>query len=559
MDVGPLPPTNYGPGFKRARAGTLPSNVQLAAQRYASTLGGSSHSGMPQDVPLSQSSNALGGIIGSGAMSSGNLVGAAASVTRPSLRHASTAAPALGERAANSRLRSGSLTLPPSGPIAAPSSNNAFGSSLYPSSWLNPQTGYSVLEEHRSLNSSDSLAGDDVHTLDYLGLDDRSRAPQPATVTELRSQAQAAIAGRLRATTVSNPYRNRPMQPMAAPQGSEEYDEMDEYDSPNAYHNRVDTMNGGMGSGIYYNAEQNPYVARGFKQGQHLGVSVRTRATSVGALEDPSRLRQSPVYGDISPGGLLSQSGGSAANVIMRGLVDSKNQNQAGRLQQIQPGRYSPGDVSPSGGRLTSAGVNFLQPPQGQQPRSLSPKGETPQIQTPSRSLWIGNLDTTATKETLLTVFSPYGAIESLRLLPEKECGFVNFLDINDAVRAKDDVLNRLGGNIGLPNGQPVRIGFGKADSAPAQPSKANGPVNMNVNVLASTAGAPAGMEVQSTPTRALWIGSIPSTTTPATILSIFAPFGPIESARVLTHKNCGFGMCTFLLLLDTYLRFSQL
>jgi protein JSN1 len=183
----------------------------------------------------------------------------------------------------------------------------------------------------------------------------------------------------------------------------------------------------------------------------------------------------------------------------------------------------------------------MLQPPSGQ-PRSLSPKGESPQIQTPSRSLWIGNLDATATKETLLTVFSPYGAIESLRLLPEKECGFVNFLDINDAIRAKEDVLNRLGGNIGLPNGQAVRIGFGKADSAPAQPAKANGPVTPNNNILASTAGAPAGMEVQSTPTRALWIGSIPSTTTPATILSIFAPFGPIESARVLTHKNCGFG-----------------
>lgn len=224
----------------------------------------------------------------------------------------------------------------------------------------------------------------------------------------------------------------------------------------------------------------------------------------------------------------------------MRGLVDNKAQLQPGRLSQQMPqGRYTAGDISP--GRLAAGNAGFLQPPPGQ-PRSVSPKSETPQIQTPSRSLWIGNLDTTATKETLLTVFSPYGAIESLRLLPEKECGFVNFLDMNDAVRAKDDVLNRLGGNIGLPNGQLVRIGFGKADSAPAQPAKANGPVNVSSNVMASTAGAPAGMEVQSTPTRALWIGSIPSTTTPATILSIFSPFGPIESARVLTHKNCGFG-----------------
>ena len=54
----------------------------------------------------------------------------------------------------------------------------------------------------------------------------------------------------------------------------------------------------------------------------------------------------------------------------------------------------------------------------------LSPKNENSpaQIQTPSRSLWIGNLDSTVTSEQLIHVFAPYGAIESLRLLPEKVC-----------------------------------------------------------------------------------------------------------------------------------------
>ena len=126
----------------------------------------------------------------------------------------------------------------------------------------------------------------------------------------------------------------------------------------------------------------------------------------------------------------------------------------------------------------------------------------------------------------------------------------MNFVDQADAIRAKDDVLNRLGGDIGMPNGQTVRIGFGKADSAPVAPAKGT---NINSPVATSPGGTVkpgagnnaglAGMDaqLQSTPTRALWIGSIPSTTTPATILSVFSPFGPIESARVLTHKNCGF------------------
>ncbi len=121
-------------------------------------------------------------------------------------------------------------------------------------------------------------------------------------------------------------------------------------------------------------------------------------------------------------------------------------------------------------------------------------------------------------------------------------------MDQADAIRAKEDVLNRLGGNIGMQNGQTVRIGFGKAESAPVAPAKGTpaSPGPTSPGGAAKSTSAAAGMggmdaQLQSTPTRALWIGSIPSTTTPATILSVFSPYGPIESARVLTHKNCGF------------------
>lgn len=99
-----------------------------------------------------------------------------------------------------------------------------------------------------------------------------------------------------------------------------------------------------------------------------------------------------------------------------------------------------------------------------------------------------------------------------------------------------------------MPNGQTVRIGFGKADSAPIAPAKgsnanATRPTSPNTAAKANSNPNSNNMDaqLQSTPTRALWIGSIPSTTTPATILSVFSPYGPIESARVLTHKNCGF------------------
>lgn len=42
-------------------------------------------------------------------------------------------------------------------------------------------------------------------------------------------------------------------------------------------------------------------------------------------------------------------------------------------------------------------------------------------------------------------------------------------------------------------------------------------------------------------PTRSLWLGNIPASTTTTSLIHIFQPFGTVESARVLTHKNCGF------------------
>ncbi|KAF3022439.1 hypothetical protein E8E14_008200 [Neopestalotiopsis sp. 37M] len=42
-------------------------------------------------------------------------------------------------------------------------------------------------------------------------------------------------------------------------------------------------------------------------------------------------------------------------------------------------------------------------------------------------------------------------------------------------------------------------------------------------------------------PTSALWLGSIPTSTTTSTLTEMFKQYGPISSVRVLTHKNCGF------------------
>ncbi|KAG9126372.1 hypothetical protein FRC07_003678 [Ceratobasidium sp. 392] len=593
-DPSALAPPSFPPGFRRARAGTLPSNVQLAAQRYASTLPSAPMSEFEQTNEISNNTNLN--------------MATQASVARPSLRHANSMAPTVssttigGER--NSRLRSGSLTLPSTG------LSNAFGPSIFSSSWLsNNGAGFPVLDEMRSITSGDSIMGADeydVHTLDYLGLDDGPSAhgrlmPVPATVSELCNQAQAAIVGhqtqnpsRNRSQTISNFARARSgtTSMITAPTIERSDDEEeDDYASPAGGYGRqrMDSFDGN--SGLY--GGNSGYVAKGFRQSQHLGPNssllARPRAISVGVLDDPNRaaaqrrsaaaanaaleqpsasLHRKTSYSNMSDAnqGILGGNNIYAAPTsILRqpsfNLDDENSTVYTGRSVRQNPAsvRFPSGDVTaPQMGANAGRQVHLSAPIARGESRSVSPKAEgmPNQIQTPSRSLWIGNLDPAMTGEDLARVFAPYGAIESFRLLPEKECGFVNFVDIADAMRAKDDVLNRLSGHIGMSNNQAVRIGFGKADSAPATPpmgtqaSSAGAGLGAHIQSQFTPAGQtpqaqnqPTGIDsqLQSSPTRALWIGSIPSTTTPATILSVFSPYGPIESARVLTHKNCGF------------------
>lgn len=68
----------------------------------------------------------------------------------------------------------------------------------------------------------------------------------------------------------------------------------------------------------------------------------------------------------------------------------------------------------------------------------------------------------TVTSGDLLKVFSPYGAIESARVLVHKQCGFINFENLDDAVAARK-ILN--GQEILGPEIGPIKIGFAKVPS----------------------------------------------------------------------------------------------
>lgn len=407
-DNSTLPSNTYPAGFRRARAGTLPSNVQLAAQRFAaasSNLNSAAQSTESFAEQLQQRQQALAP------------PAATAAPVRPVMRHAASIAASSILPGRGSRARSESLTLPAGG------LSNAFGNSLFSSSWLSSRNnnGLQILDDLHSVASMESGNDDfDVHTLDYLGLDDTLRPPPAATVSELRAQAQAAIAGnlanpaRLRATTVSHPYRlgSSAGQSLLSTPSAESEEEL--YNAELYHGQGLDVYDDGSSSYL-----SPGYVAKGFKTSDHLsaGLGSRPRAISVGNLDDPSRALHRRVAGAE-----LQQS--VYATDISVGL-GSGSLTPAGILRSDKlPGRSGVGASVhfPTSDLSSSRASPYLAAPAGQG-RSVSPKSSensNTQIQTPTRSLWIGNLDSSVTSEQLIHVFAPYGAIESLRLLPEK-------------------------------------------------------------------------------------------------------------------------------------------
>ena len=318
--------------------------------------------------------------------------------SRPALRHTASSAANLETPSSGgpNRIRSGSLTLP------KPPANlgSAFGSSPFSNAWLaNPGQARSPLapktagEADMSSYTSPSeghttLSNDELNfsTLDYLGLADGQEIP-PASISGLREQHQRAIANngpasRLRATTISNLHR--PVK--ASTNANAYYDNSEEAALARAI-GELGMYDDGYGYG-----ENGGY-----------GKDTRPRATTIGALDNPHRrntpqgylasIPQSPVMGNMMP----------SMSSLYGYPPRSRSDRDLNRSRESSASRGPRMSMSSHTSRAGTPDVNGT---------------STPQM--PTRSLWIGNLDVNATSDALLQVFSPYGAIESVRMLPEK-------------------------------------------------------------------------------------------------------------------------------------------
>lgn len=132
-----------------------------------------------------------------------------------------------------------------------------------------------------------------------------------------------------------------------------------------------------------------------------------------------------------------------------------------------------------------------------------------------SRTVYIGNIPPEITPQELLDHVRS-GVVESVKILPQKNCAFISFLNATSASHFFSEAsLKRLS-----LNSQDVRIGWGKPSSVPPQ-------------VLLAVA--------QDGASRNVYVGGLPADITEDEILNDLLQYGPIDTIKIMREKNIAF------------------
>ncbi|KAL8758116.1 MAG: hypothetical protein Q9184_004027 [Pyrenodesmia sp. 2 TL-2023] len=136
-------------------------------------------------------------------------------------------------------------------------------------------------------------------------------------------------------------------------------------------------------------------------------------------------------------------------------------------------------------------------------------------VNSSSRTVYLGNIPPETSAEEILGHVRS-GAIESVRLLPDKNCAFISFLESHSATHFHSDaILKKLS-----VRGQDIKIGWGK----PAQ-------VPTSVSIAVQQSGA----------SRNVYLGNLPETVTEAELREDLGKFGPIDTVKIVREKAIGF------------------
>ncbi|KAK4624178.1 Pumilio domain-containing protein [Fulvia fulva] len=413
---------------RRSRAGTVPSRFPAM-----SSVGTTPTSAMPKSNRATPSP----GLYQSGPPSSGD-------------PQSANGTP-LAQAALLSRMRAGSM--PQRGLLNA---SSPFGNSLFASNWMAGRERASTLQSIRSSNEPSSPnaspADGDVRTLDYLGLVDtpqsgRERGLSRADMDMFMNQQRANGTGGV--TIADLAALNAFNKNTANRFRSYSVNAKEKYaDGPEEVLDEYEAMQQQLYSGTFTpNSETTAAQAAAINEAvrQHnlevqafanFASANRPRARTAGVLDSPS---QRVLRNYMPTPSRLADSSMTAAD-----------------LQSNDGSEFS---------GLATAVHNM----------NLNKKisydnGLHPNLEAPTRSLWLGNIPSSTTVTSLNVIFSQFGQIEFARVLTHKSCGFVNFENVQSAMAAKA----QCNGKEIFPGCGTIRIGFAKEQSASNTPG-ANG------------------------------------------------------------------------------------
>ncbi|MCJ1340851.1 hypothetical protein MMC09_006147 [Bachmanniomyces sp. S44760] len=132
-----------------------------------------------------------------------------------------------------------------------------------------------------------------------------------------------------------------------------------------------------------------------------------------------------------------------------------------------------------------------------------------------SRTVYLGNIPPETSAEEILGHVRS-GQIESVRLLPDKNCAFISFLDGSSATHFHSDaILKKLS-----IRGQDIKIGWGKPSQVPT-----------SVALAVQQSGA----------SRNVYLGNLPEDITEAELRDDLGKFGAIDTVKIVREKSIGF------------------
>lgn len=132
-----------------------------------------------------------------------------------------------------------------------------------------------------------------------------------------------------------------------------------------------------------------------------------------------------------------------------------------------------------------------------------------------SRTVYLGNIPPDTSAEEILGHVRS-GQIESVRLLPDKNCAFISFLDSSSATHFHSDaILKKLS-----IRGQDIKIGWGKPSQVPT-----------SVALAVQQSGA----------SRNVYLGNLSEDVTEDELREDLSKFGPIDTVKIVREKAIGF------------------